>query len=202
MLLEALAAVGVGQITPAPANMANSSDTSMIHQALAWAPGRDASLDWTMHGDPADPREARVRIRGEWDEDDTERPLTEAELATKFHPDGDWELHIEVDDRASKDNSFATLQKDVCTRKYDKDSVAESRIEICYPSGKYQWNHSCAAEVQIKRVEVFDAEATVQDVLERIAASMCYGYYEGIQPSWRNHTGGDGRPVFELHYGT
>jgi hypothetical protein len=162
----------------------------------------EEKLDWSMFGDPADPQEARVWVRGEHCDDDTERPLTKAELATAFHPEGDWELHFKLDDRAIKDKGFATLQKDVCTRKYTEDSVAESRIEICYATSKYAWNFNCAAEVTIKRVEVFDAEATVQDVLERIAASMCYGAYEGIQPSWRHPIGRDGRPVFELHYGT
>ena len=142
--------------------------------------------------------------RGEWGEDDTERPFTEAELATGFHPDGDWELNIELDDRAIKDKvyGFATLLQSVCTRKHNKDSVAESRIEICYGTGSYPWNYYCTSDVKIKRVEVFDAEATVQDVLERIAASLCYGYFEGITPSRRHPVSGDGRRVFELHWGT
>ena len=57
--------------------------------------------------------------------------------------------------------------------------------------------------MQIKRVEVFEADATVLDVLQRIAAGMCCGFYEGIEAATGERARSpEGRAVFELGWGT
>lgn len=81
------------------------------------------------------------------DGDRFERPLTKHELDSMINNDSNWELEIEVDGRGIEDMAFAC------------------------PAGKCPF----ALDLGFKRVEVFEAKATLQDVLMRIGAGMCCG---------------------------
>ena len=137
------------------------------------------------------------------------RPLTQAEWDSAVYPDGQWELHMEFDERAVKEDSFTQLKQMVYYCQHDHDSVDQSCIEICTP--RRNWgdkfagsaHHEFSSSVQIKRVEVFEADATVLDVLQRIAAGMCCGFYEGIEAATGERARSpEGRAVFELGWGT
>jgi hypothetical protein len=86
--------VGVGQVTPAPANMANSFKPTSTWKILAY--GYAATANPADPTDPTDP--GLVVIRGDWGNGPTEMPLTKAGLATQVHPTGDWVLLIKLDD--------------------------------------------------------------------------------------------------------
>jgi len=188
----------------------NSHGMSQLLGSDLW---RSEKLSWSMHDNPPDPRTAEVWCVYE-DGKPCERPLTQAELESHAFSGGAWELHLDFDDRAIKDDSSSQLKQMVCRSQHPHhDSIATSSIQMLVPwrqqlsfggSDASPWitAHSCS--VQIKRVEVFEGEATVQEVLQRIAGSMCYGYFEGICNAWPARTAAlaEGRAVFELHWGT
>jgi hypothetical protein len=166
-----------------------------------------------MHGNPPNPTDAEVVMFDPEDGDCDGRPLTQAELDSVVYPDAPWELHMDFDDRVIKEDSFSQLRQMVCYSQHSTDSISTSRIEICTPhrtvgSIWYRlydaspWQCEFSTAVQIKRVEVFEEDATVQDVLDRIAGGMCYGYFEGIREAWGDRgLSSEGRPVFELVWG-
>jgi hypothetical protein len=167
-----------------------------------------------MHGNPPNPTDAEVVMFDPEDGDCDGRPLTQAELDSVVYPDAPWELHMDFDDRVIKEDSFSQLRQMVCYSQHSTDSISTSRIEICTPhrtvgSTWYRlydaspWQCEFSTAVQIKRVEIFEPDATVQDVLDRIAGGMCYGYFEGIREAWVDRgLSSEGRPVFELVWGT
>jgi hypothetical protein len=134
---------------------------------------------WSMHADTPNPTNADVVF----DTEDGEggvycKPLNQSELNSVVYADRPWELHMEFDGRAIKKDPFNQLRRMVCHSRHGNSS-AVSRIEICTPDRRATGS---TWPLQIKRVEVFEANATVHDVLTRIAGGMCYGFFEGMPP--------------------
>jgi hypothetical protein len=165
-------------------------------------------LDWSMHADLPNPIHAEVVFEAH-DGGYYRRPVTQSELNSIVYSDRPWELHMEFDDRAIKEDSFNQLRQMVRHSRHGNGSAA-SRIEICTPQRSaisnttaWQIKLSLAVPLRIKRVEVFEANATVHDVLTRIAGGMCYGFFEGLDSTRSNRAlSPQGRPVFHLMWGT
>jgi hypothetical protein len=66
-------------------------------------------LNWPLLGNPPKPTDAEVMFDTEEGDYDG-RPLTQAELDSVVYPDAPWELHMEFDDRAIKEDSFIQLR--------------------------------------------------------------------------------------------
>lgn len=167
-----------------------------------------AWLSWSMWGDVPNPESAMVVFDTE-DGDCDDRPISQAEPDSVVYPIGTWELHMHLDERAIKPNSFNQLRRSLHQCEHEHDSAEPSQIEICTPCRRFgnryasSTYHEFASSVHIKRVEAFEPHATVRDVLDRIANGMCYGEFKGIEPARGGQAQSpEGHHVFRLRWGT